>query len=423
MRIETALYTSREGISAHGGAISAIGDNISNVNTPGFKGQRVEFANLVADGMSGGITTQTEGTGNGVRITAVRSIHTNGTIEPTGRELDVAISGPGYFNVGAADSPRYTRAGNFGLDSAGNLVTVGGDSVLGFIYDGGILGTDIAPINMLNFSTTATPTTTAAVQGNLDSSYAIGVPPVDPASFNALSDGVNYTASVDVIDSLGDTHDVILAFTKTAANTFTVQAYIDGGDVGGTVGVPSLLGSTDLVFNGTGLIDEANQAAAQLALTPAFGNGAAAGNVTIDLADFSQFAGNSGIDYVTQDGVSAGSLKAYEFSGNGDVVAVLDNGQRVAIANLAVSTFTNLDGLQKLGDNLYSATAEAGTVSTGEAGVDGRGTIQGAALERSTVDLSTEFTNLVLYQKGYQANSKIMNTVDQMLDQALSMLR
>ncbi|NCW84984.1 MAG: flagellar hook-basal body complex protein [Oxalobacteraceae bacterium] len=241
------------------------------------------------------MTTQTEGTGNGVRITAVRSIHTNGTIEPTGRELDVAISGPGYFNVGAADSPRYTRAGNFGLDSAGNLVTVGGDSVLGFIYDGGILGTDIAPINMLNFSTTATPTTTAAVQGNLDSSYAIGVPPVDPASFNALSDGVNYTASVDVIDSLGDTHDVILAFTKTAANTFTVQAYIDGGDVGGTVGVPSLLGSTDLVFNGTGLIDEANQAAAQLALTPAFGNGAAAGNVTIDLADFSQFAGKYGL--------------------------------------------------------------------------------------------------------------------------------
>jgi flagellar hook protein FlgE len=423
MRIESALYTSREGISAHGGAISAIGDNISNVNTPGFKGQRVEFANLVADGMSGGITTQTEGTGNGVRITTVRQLHSSGTIEPTGRDLDVAISGSGFFNIGTPESIRYTRAGNFGLDSAGNLVTVGGQSVLGYAYDNGVPATELSAINMLDFETTATATTTADITANLNAGLAIGTAPAAPASFNELADGASYITSVDAIDSLGQSHDIILAFTKTAANTFTAQAYIDGEEVGGAAGTPVLLGETTLTFDGTGLIPEANQGAAQLVLAPAYGNGADAGNITLSLANFSQFSGASGIQNVNTNGVASGALRSYEFQANGDIIAVLDNGQRVSVANVAVSTFTNLDGLQKLGDNLYTATADAGTISVGQAGLEGRGSIAGAALERSTVDMSTEFTNLVLYQKGYQANSKLMNMVDQMIDQALSMLR
>jgi flagellar hook protein FlgE len=300
---------------------------------------------------------------------------------------------------------------------------VGGQSVLGYAYDNGVPATELSAINMLDFQTTATATTTAEITANLNAGLAIGAAPANPATFNELADGASYITSVDAIDSLGQSHDIILAFTKTAANTFTAQAYIDGEDVGGAAGTPVLLGETNLTFDGTGLIPDANQAAAQLVIAPAYGNGADAGNITLSLADFSQFSGASGIQNVNTNGVPSGALKSYEFEANGDIIAILDNGQRVSVANVAVSTFTNLDGLQKLGDNLYTATADAGTISVGQAGLDGRGSIAGAALERSTVDMSTEFTNLVLYQKGYQANSKLMNMVDQMIDQALSMLR
>jgi flagellar hook protein FlgE len=423
MRIETALYTSREGIAAHGGAISAIGDNISNVNTTGFKSQRVEFANLVADGISGGNTTQTEGTGNGVRIATVRQIHTNGTIEPTGRDLDVAIAGQGFFAIGNPEAPLYTRAGNFRLDANGNLQTINGEAILGFSYENGAPAAVLTPINMLDFEAASSPTTRMDLSGNLSSASDIREAPANPATFDELATQANFLSNITVIDSLGESHNVLMAFTKTAANTFTAQAYTDGIEVGGAAGAPTLLGTAQLQFDGTGQLVEGTEETAQILINPAWANGANAGEITLNLAGFKQFANNSTVSNVTQDGIPTGALSKYVFTANGDIQAELDNGETITIANLAITTFTNLDGLRKLGENLYIATAEAGNPNIGIPGTDGRGDLQGSALERSTVELSNEFTNLVLYQKGYQANSKMLNMVDQMLDQALSMLR
>lgn len=423
MRLESALYTSREGIGAHGSAIAAIGDNISNVNTPGFKEQRVEFANLVADGISGGTTAVTESTGSGVKVSMVRSLHTPGAIEPTGRALDAAIDGEGFFVVGSADTPRYTRAGNFSIDASGNLVSGNGSQVLGFTVTDGVPGTTLGAINMLNFDSNATPTSTAAIAGNLNSTSVVGTAPANPATFTELAAASSYVTGLDVVDSLGATHAITLSFTKTAPNTYTTQAYIDGADVGGVAGTPTLLGSVDIAFNATGTIDEANKAAAQIVMTPAYAGGAAAGNITLNLGDFTQYAATSTLGTVTQNGLQSSSLANYEFEDSGNVVAVLSNGERVTIANLALATFNNTDGLQKQGDNIFVASGAAGTADIGSAGTEARGSIQGNALERSTVDLANSFTSLVLMQRGYQANSRIMGTVDQMLDQAISLLR
>lgn len=423
MRLESALYTSREGIGAHGNAIAAIGDNISNVSTPGFKEQRVEFANLVADGISGGTTALTESTGSGVKVSMVRSLHTPGAIEPTGRALDVAVDGEGFFVVGSAATPRYTRAGNFSIDADGNLVTGSGAQVLGFPVTAGVPGTELGAINMLNFDINATPTTTAAISGNLNSTVPVGTAPANPASFTELAAASSFVTGLDVVDSLGANHAVTLSFTKTAANTFTVQAYIDGADVGGVAGTPTQLGTVDITFNATGTIDEASKAAAQMVLTPAFAGGAAAGNITLGMGEFTQYASTSTLGAVTQNGLQSSSLANFEFEDSGNVVAVLSNGERVTIASLGLATFNNTDGLQKQGDNLFVASASAGTADVGAANTGARGSLQGSALERSTVDLANSFTTLVLMQRGYQANSRIMGTVDQMLDQAISLLR
>jgi len=422
MRLETALYTSREGMNTHGAAIAAIGDNLSNLNTPGFKSARVEFANLVSSGL-GGSSLPTEGGGSGVKVSKVRSIQIPGAIEPTGRPLDMSIDGDGFFVVGTSDAPRFTRAGNFSLDSEGNLITPTGEQVLGFPNVSGTPSTSLGALNLLNFSSNATPTTALGISGNVNSSSAIITAPSNPTSFKDLNAASSFVTSADIVDSLGESHAIVIAMAKTGSNSWTAQAYIDGADVGGTEGTPTLLGTSTLTFNTSGTIDDANLAAAQMVIAPAFSNGAAAGSVTADLSTFTQFANTSTLKSVTQDGIQPGALAGYQVEKDGNLVAVLDNGDRVSIGILATASFSNADGLEKLGNNLYAASDSSGDPVIGNPGTEARGTIEGSSLERSTVDMPNEFTNLILFQRGYQASSKMLGTIGGMLDQAISLLR
>ncbi|MDZ4786471.1 MAG: flagellar hook protein FlgE [bacterium] len=422
-RIESALFTSQSGIQAHGQSISVIGDNIANISTPGFKAQRAEFANLVAEGPSGGSSSARGSEGNGVKISNVRTIQSPGAIEQTGRALDAGINGQGFFVVGTTASPNYTRAGNFSVNSLGNLTTPSGSDVLGFAFVNGTRATTLSALNLLNFDTAATATSTMAIGGNVQSSEAIITAPANPTSFTELNTLSSYLAGVETIDSLGGQHGISIAFSKTAANTWTAQAYVDGGEVGGVAGTPTLVGTTTLTFDETGKIPEANKAAAQLVLTPAYSGGAAAGNIAVDLSNFTQFASVSTLKDVTQNGVTAGALKGFEIADNGDVVATLSNGNKSPIGSLAVAGFNNVDGLSKIGDNLYRETVKSGTAITGLAGVGSNGTIEGSALERSTVDLATEMSKIIVDQKGFQANSRIFTKVEELIDQAISMLR
>lgn len=420
MRLESAMNASREGLKVHGQALAVTGDNISNVSTTSYKTSRTEFADLVREGFEGRESSVGDAGGAGVTVQTVRQIHTNGSIEPTGRELDVAITGNGYFMVGSVEDTRYTRAGNFEVRADGVLTTADGLPVLGFQGDATALG----EINMQNLNLAGSPTTTVAMFGNIDASAAVTTVPQNPASFRELSAAATARADVEVYDSLGEVHGVSIYFFKTAANTWTAQAYIDGGETNGTENVPQALGqATQMQFGSDGLIAEAARAGTALTLAPAFNNGAAAGNITVNLGSFTQYAGSSQVAGVEKDGQSAGDIESYEFLADGTIQAVLSTGGRARVGALQLADFVNKDGLDRIGSSLYRARPEAGAPVVGAPGTGTVGGIEARALERSTVDISEQFVNLIVYQRGYQANSQMMSATTQLLRETIQLIR
>ena len=421
MRLESAMYASREGLNTHGSAISVIGDNISNVNTVAFKPSRSEFADLYTEGIEGSLQSDPRGTvGTGVEIGKVRQLFESGTLDFTNRDLDVGISGNGFFMVGDPASPLYSRAGNFQLDQDGVLTNADGLPVLGFAGT----ATTLSTLNLTNFSNAGTPTTTASIRGNLAASSPNTTPPANPQSFAAIAQAASYISNTRVYDSLGAGHDITMAFSKTGVNTWTAQAFVDGADVGGTAGIPTQLGAnTTLTFDSTGKIDAAAAAALNITATPAWANGAAAGNFTINLGSFTQFASQNQLSAVTQDGKGTGNITNYEIGKDGTINAVLDSGTPVKIGQLQMADFPNVDGLERIGQGTYRATTEAGAAVTGAPGSTKLGTTQGGALEQSTVDLSKQFTDLVLFQRGYQANSQILTTANGLLHDTIGLIR
>jgi flagellar hook protein FlgE len=420
MRVESALFASREGLQANGSAISVVGDNIANANTTAYKTSRIEFGDLMSEGL-GGRTTDTVGPGgSGVQVTDVRTIFDNGVLEFTGRELDLAIDGNGFFITGSVAEPQYTRAGNLTIDKDGYLSTAGGQRVMGFQGD----GTNLGEINMRAFNAASSPTTAIGIVGNLNSSQAVGTPPNAPATFNAIRASASYMSTTTAYDSLGVGHNIALAFTKTDTNTWVAQAFIDGGEVGGTAGTPVQLGAnTTLTFGPDGRLTDASKAAAIITAAPAYAGGAAAGNFTVDLSGFSQFGNQSQIVSVTKDGQGVGEVQSYSFDRDGTIRAQLSSGNSVVVGKIQLADFKNRDGLSRVGNSGYQSTDLAGDATIANPGSVGLGKIQGGSLERSTVDLADQFVTLVTYQRGYQANSQTLNATNQILRDTLQLIR
>lgn len=420
MRLESALIASREGITAHGQALAVIGDNISNVNTTAYKTSRTEFSELLADG-TGSRDSEVIRGGNGVQVNTIRRLQENGSLEFTGRQLDVAVAGNGFFMVGDPAAPSYTRAGNFSINSSGILVTADGQPVLGSLTAD---GTTLSQLDLSKVGSSAKATSTAALVGNLSASESITTLPASSASFKDIARDATNVATVKVFDSLGAPHDVSLYFFKTAVNTYTIQAYVDAGDTGGTIGTPQKLGNDlTLNFDSTGVIPDANKAAASMSLAPAWGNGAAAGAITLDLSAYTQNANASQLDHVTQDGQGTGSVTGYEFRKTGELYANLSSGSSVLVGRIRLANFVNVDGLERTGNNNLTNGPNVGTITQGFPKDAGLGTIEGGSLERSTVDLSNEFVNLIVFQKGYQANSQVLSATSQMLRDTIGLIR
>ncbi|MBX7143166.1 MAG: flagellar hook protein FlgE [Oligoflexia bacterium] len=420
MRIESALYASREGLDAHGKAISVVGDNVANANTVGYKTSRVEFADLFPDGKDGRQSGALPSSGGGSSVARVRQIHETGVLEATGRPLDVGIAGDGFFIVGDGDNQFYTRAGNFQINEDGLLVTADGEPVLGLQGTGTTLGT----LNVKSIDTTGAATSLATIYGNLASSAETTTVPTNPQTFTEINSLATFIATASVNDSLGGIHDVSLAFFKTDTNEWTAQAYLDGGEVGGTKGVPVQLGSNaTLTFDSSGSISTANAAAAKITATPTYSSGAAAGNFQIDLSKFSQFASTSIVNSFSQDGKSVGNIKSYQFQADGTLLAVLDTGSTAQVGKIQLAQFPNTDALERAGNSLFRAGDGSGTPTVSDPGDEGSGKLEGNSLERSTVDIANQFIDLVLYQRGYQANSQILNAADQLIQGTLQLMR
>lgn len=421
MRLESALFSSKEGLNAHGQALSVVGDNVANANTIAYKTSRVEFADLFALGKDGGATAQLPRAGSGVAVARVRQIHETGVLEATSRALDAGIAGDGFFMVGDVEAPLYTRAGNFSINPEGLLVTSEGESVLGLQGTGTTLGT----LNLKNISATGTPTSLVTLFGNFDSLSEVATVPTAPATFNEINEAASFVVpSLSVYDSLGASHNVKLAFFKTDVNTWEAHAYMDGGDIGGTAGVPVEVGTaTTLTFSPTGAIEEANQEAAKMTVNAAYSGGADAGNFTIDLSSFTQYAGTSQVNSLSQDGKSAGNVKTYEFRPDGKIMAILDTGSTVQIGTLQLAQFPNVDGLERAGNALFRKGASTGDAVISNPGEAGTGKIEGGSLERSTVDVANQFVDLVLFQRGYQANSQTLGATSQLLQATIQLIR
>ncbi|MEI6245940.1 MAG: flagellar hook-basal body complex protein, partial [Acidobacteriota bacterium] len=317
----------------------------------------------------------------------------------------------------------YTRAGDFGFDAKGTLVTASGDPVLGY--------------------TATDPATGAILTSGQPSSINIppGVlrPPVATTTFATVTNletaaavGDTFSTSVQMYDALGVPHVASVTFTNTASGAWDYSVTVPGAEVtGGTVGTPFEIAAGAMAFDANGRLATVNGAAAAdvTVTSPAWLNGATATDFTWSLMDangsgtITGFSSPSATTSVTQNGASAGSIDSLSINSTGELVASFGAGRSVTIAQLSLANFANAQGLSKLGANGYGETEASGIANIGTAGSGGRGTLIGSSLEQSNVDIAQEFTQMILAQRGYQANSKSITVADEMLQDTLNLKR
>ncbi len=416
MRLFSSLRNGRESLIANGTAIAAVANNLTNANTTAYKGERAEFSDLL--GEAAGTMYQSEQTsGDGAQVATLTTNFANGAFEDTGRGLDWAVDGNGFFVVRDGNNDTYyTRAGNFVTDEDGNIVTQTGHNVMGFTAES---PDDLVPLNIANVAAAAEATTTAGLFGNLNTGDPIGAAPAAPGDFQEIADASQFSTSITAIDSLGQEHTIALHFFHTDNLSYEVRAYVDAAEVGGEEGTPVELGTTSLTFLGNGT--QAEGAVVNFDLAPAWSNGAEAGAINVDFSSMTGFSVASALSNVTVDGIVPGNVVSFVASSDGSVNARLDNGELVSVGTVALADFLNKQGLKRIGDNLFVEGFDSGDPIIGTPSTEGRGTILGEALELSNVDTATEFVNLIRYQRAYQAGSSTISTSDELLNTTIQL--
>lgn len=402
-----SLFAGVSGLNSHQTRMDVIGNNISNVNTVGFKSSSVTFQETLSQLLSGASAPQgSQGginpiqVGLGVSVASINVNHTQGNLQSTGKVTDIAIQGNGFFILADGSSQYYTRAGNFGLDAVGTMV----DSSSGLIVQGWMADTNGTINTNSNIGNIQLPvgqtipsqaTTKMEFEGNLNSASAVGDSTVN-ASY--------------VYDSLGNKNLINTTFTKTDDNEWAWEATDADGNT---------LGSGTLTFNTDGSFDAVT--GGTINLTP---SGANALTITPDFTDLTQGASStSEISLSSQDGYPMGTLESYTINSYGQIVGSFSNGMSQTLAQLALANFNNPAGLMSAGSSLYTSSSNSGTAQIGAAGGNGRGLTSAGYLEMSNVDLAQEFTNMITTQRGYQANSRIITTSDEMLQELVNLKR
>ncbi len=410
------------GLSANSTYLSVIGNNLANINTVGYKTSAVSFADLVSQTV-GGTSVNPAQVGLGVVTGSISPVFAQGSIENSREATNVAIQGAGFFAVRNGSQVGYTRAGNFSFDDNGVLISPDGWNVQGYTQrdpaTGNIL-TAVAPGDITippGVLRAPTATTNVRAQVNLDPNIAI-----DPAN-------PEFTTSIQMYDALGSPHVLTVDFNRTGAGAWTYTVTVPAVDVTGTVGAPVTLTTGNLTFNGAGVL---TAPAADITIPgPAtWANGATPNAITWDVVPavgaspiLTSFASPSATSSINQNGSAAGQVDNVIINNTGQIVATFGAGQTVVVGQLAMANFNNPKGLVKMGSNRYSESAASGIANVGVAATGGRGSIIGSALESSNVDIATEFTQMILAQRGYQANSRSITTADEILVETLQMKR
>jgi flagellar hook protein FlgE len=428
MSISNSLFTGASGLGAHGDAISIVGDNIANASTTGFKSSRASFEDVL-----GGTGANGQRYGNGVRMSGAEVQFGQGSIQQTGRPLDFAVRGNGFFvvagNHDGQDGSYYTRDGDFQLDNTGTVIDGEGLKLQGYLIDAqGNVSNSLGDL-AIGGQSAPNATTKLSLKMNLDSGAATPAAAWDPANPTATS---SYQTSATVYDSLGATHRVDLYFRNDGAGSWEYHAMVDGGDVtGGTKGTPTEIAAGTLAFDGAGALQTTAVttpasasfigATANQAIAFDFGDPTATGGT--GRAGVTQDAGASSVTGLTQDGFAAGELSDITTDNDGTITGVFSNGQSRPIARLALATFQDNEGLRRAGNQLFSETRASGQPLVGQAGSGSRGAISSGSLESSNVDLSNELVTMIAYQRAFQANAKTITTADDMLAEVSNLKR
>lgn len=438
MGISSALYSGVSGLNTNSQAMSVVGNNLANTNTLGFKGARTVFSDLLSSTIfgSGGASQ----VGRGVNVSKVDNIFSQGTFESTSSDTDVAIEGEGFFllkEVGA-DTTYYSRAGAFRFDADGFLVNPEGFHVQGKPFDdnGALIAGDPTDIQVQNVGLVpAKVTDVITMNTNLDSNAPIipaatAFDPADPTTFN-------YSASTTTYDTLGTAHLVTLYFRKddVAVNTwnwnFTSEDSLGAplGDVAGAAPRGTVTFGPDGTLNpplpdpipNPVTLPAANGLGFIPAADVAWNNGSTDTGISLTF-DTTQFNSASTVIAQDQNGYGAGNLTNVGITGEGIVVASYSNGEQVKIANLVLAKFNNPSGLEMAGSNLFIGTDQSGAARTGLPGPE-LGNIFTNSLEQSNVDMGQQFVKMITIQRGFQANSKIITTVDDLLGELINLKR
>jgi flagellar hook protein FlgE len=420
-----SFTTALTGLTASELGVNVVGNNLANLNTTGYKTSTVAFADIVAQSL--GLGTSQTSAGLGVQASTVQDF-TQGAIQTTNGAFDAAIQGDGFFIAqDSAGLVNYTRAGNFVVDAKGNLITQAGQNVQGWVAINGALNTNGAISNIVIPSGALrqpTATTTMSISANLDASAVVG-------SANA-----SFSTPIQVVDSLGTTHVLTVNFSKTAANTWSYNVTMPGADVtGGTAGTPfPIPGATGtLTFNNKGvLITPAPPPPATNGVVPIAITGLTDGakdmavnwtlyDPTTLQPDITQYAQPSATASNQQDGLVAAQLVHVTMTNGGEIIAQYSNGQQSTIAQIALASISNPDTLIARGQNSFELGPGTAPPAIGVPQTGGRGQVLGGSLESSTVDIATEFTRLIVFQRSYEANAKVITTTDTLTQDTINL--
>ena len=413
-----ALFAGVSGLRNHQTRMDVIGNNIANVNTVGFKSSRVTFKEAFVQlisgatrpvGALGGLNPTQIGTG--MNVGSIDQLFTQGSLETTGQPLDLAIQGNDMFVVSDGNGRFYTRAGNFQLDASGKLVAgASGKVVQGITADaaGNLLSSSAIGDIQLNLGNKAPAQATSqmALTGNLN--------------VNAIL-GATHTMGITVYDSTGSPHSLQVVFTNTGPGTWSWAATCTTAPV-----TPA--GSGTVTFNPDGSLATFTYpgGGANITLTPGAG---APFNITIipgtvgGINGLSGFANPSNAVVNSQNGFAAGDLVSISVDTHGVINGFFTNGVTRSLAQVALAAFNNPSGLSRSGDNLYTESANSGLAVIGFSGGTSSSVITPSALESSNVDISTEFTDMIITQRGFQANAKVITTADEMLNDIVNLRR
>jgi flagellar hook protein FlgE len=406
-----SMFSAISGLRAHQTKMDVTGNNIANVNTVGFKGSQTVFQDTLSQVLrTGGAPAAARGgtnpaqVGLGAKVAAITTNWTQGATQTTGRSTDFMIEGDGFFVTRAGTQQLFTRAGSFDFDGAGNLVTPNGQVLQGWLaLPNGTINTNL-PITDLRvpYGQLVDPkaSTSGTVIGNLPSNTAVG---------ESVQTGIT------MYDAQGVAQKVFYNFTKTGADTWNLDVVHADGTI--------LLDDEPIAFDTAGHLTTPAAPGTVTSFTPPAAYPSWPGPVTINVAGLTQFGGANTITAPDQDGFALGSLQSFTLGNDGTITGVYSNGLRQNIGQLALASFNNPSGLEKAGSSSFRVGDNSGVAMIGVASTGGRGVLNAGALEMSNVDLAEEFTGLIVAQRGFQANSRVITSSDEILQDLVNLKR